>query len=347
MSTSNSIETAGGPSADQAPLRVAVAGAGAIGCTLAAMLANSGVSVSLLARGATLEAVRANGVRLLRGDAQEAIQPRMAASNNAAELGVQDAVLVCTKAQDLAGIAPLLTPLIGPETCIVPMVNGVPWWYFQRLPGRHAGRGVNAVDPDGKLLQALPSEQVLGAVQFLAAERLAPGVVSSIGHMLVILGELDHTETPRAARLVQAFNEAGIESRLSPRIRDPLWVKIIANLTSNPLSVITGATLDTLYADPRLLPVVRKIMHECLALAASYGARIEFDPTSFMEQAQAMGPVRTSMLQDALAGHRLELAAIGDAVLELAQLQGIPMPVTHDILALTHFRDEAGRAQPA
>ena len=347
MSTSTSIGADIGTTVSQGPLRIAVAGAGSIGCTLAAMLAHAGVSVSLLARGATLQAVRAEGVRLHRGHDQETIQARVTASDDAAELGVQDAVLVCTKAQDLAGIAPSLTPLIGAQTCIIPMVNGVPWWYFQRLPGRHEGRIVNAVDPNGKLLRAFPSDQVLGAVQFLTAERLAPGVVSSPNHKLVVLGELDHTETPRAARLVKAFNDAGIESRLSPRIRDPLWVKIIANLTSNPLSVVTGATLDTLYGDPRLLPIVRKIMNECLALAASYGARIDFDPPSFIEQAQGMGPVRTSMLQDALAGHPLELAAIGDSVLELAQLQGIPMPVTQDILAITHYRDEAGRAQSA
>lgn len=329
---------AGGPT-----LRIAIAGAGAIGCTVAAMLAKGGHKVSLLARGATLEAIRSNGLQLHHADSVIHVHP--AAASSAAELGVQDAVLVCTKAQDLAGIAPLVLPMVGPETCIVPMVNGVPWWYFQRLPGRMEGRNVQAVDPGGKLLQTLPTNQVLGAVQFLTAERKAPGVVSSTNHMLVILGELDHTETPRAARLVQTFNDAGIESRLSPRIRDPLWTKIIANLTSNPLSVVTGATLQTLYSDPRLLPIVRKIMNECLAVAASYGARIGFDPPSFIEQAVAMGAVRTSMLQDSLAGHPLELAAIGDAVLELAQLQGIAMPVTNDILALTHFRDQARHNQ--
>lgn len=347
MSTSNPSQAGSGSTASRTPLRIAVAGAGAIGCSVAAMLAHSGLPVSLLARGATLEAVRHHGVRLQRGNHQQEIQATVAASDNAAELGVQDAVFLCTKAHDLAGIATAVAPLIGPETCIIPMVNGVPWWYFQGLPGQYAGRTVSAVDPQGKLLQAFPSEQVLGAVQFLTAERVGPGVASSTNPMLVVLGELDHTETQRAAQLVQAFNDAGIESRLSPRIRDPLWVKIIANLTSNPLSVLTGATLDTLYGDARLLPIVRKIMNECLALAASYGARIEFDPYQFIEQAQGMGPVRTSMLQDALAGHHLELAAIGDAVLELARLQEIPMPVTHDILALTHFRDEAGRARSA
>lgn len=343
MTTSSLHPVRSGAAAAETPLRIAVAGAGAIGCTLAATLAHAGQPVSLLARGATLEAVRDHGLQLRR--AGDTLQVRLAASAHADELGVHDVVLVCTKAHDLAGIVPSLEPLIGPDTCVVPMVNGVPWWYFQRLPGRLAGRNVHSVDPDGLLLQALPSHQLLGAVQFLTAERLAPGVVSSTNHMLVVLGELDHAETPRAARLVRAFNEAGIESRLSPRIRDPLWTKIIANLTSNPLSVITGATLDALYSDPRLLPIVRKIMNECLALAAAYGARIDFDPPSFIEQAVGMGAVRTSMLQDALAGHPLELAAIGDAVLELAQLQDIPMPVTRDILALAHFHDDALRAR--
>lgn len=326
-----------------APLRIAIAGAGAIGCTLAATLGHAGQAVSLLARGATLDAVQRKGLQLHRANDTLSVQVR--ASADAAELGIHDAVLICTKAHDLPAIVPAIAPLIGPDTCIVPMVNGVPWWYFARLPGRLSGRAVQAVDAQGSLLKALPSEQVLGAVQFLTAERLAPGVVTSINPMLVVVGELDHTESVRAARLVNAFNQAGIESRLSPRIRDPLWTKIIANLTSNPLSVISGATLDVLYSNPRLLPIVRKVMNECLALAAAYGARIDFDPLSFVEQAVAMGPVRTSMLQDARAGHPLELAAIGDAVLELAQLQDMPMPVTRDILALAHFHDDALRAQ--
>lgn len=327
---------------DSAPLRIGIAGAGAIGCSLAAMLGHGGQTVSLLARGATLDAVKRSGVQLHRKS--DSLKVPVGVSDKATDFGEQDVVLICTKAQDLPGIVPALKPLIGRQTCIVPMVNGVPWWYFQRLPGRLEGRTIQTLDPQGRLLELLPSRQVLGAVQFLTAERLAPGVASSINPMLVIIGELDHTESHRAARLVQALNAAGIESRLSPRIRDPLWTKIIANLTSNPLSVLTGATLDVLYSDPNSLPIVRKIMHECLALAAAYGARIDFDPPSFIEQAVAMGPVRTSMLQDALAGHPLELAAIGDAVLELAELQGIPMPVTHDIVALTRFRDITNRS---
>jgi len=324
------------------PMRIAVAGAGAIGCTLAATLAHAGQPVRLLARGATLQAVQRDGIRLQRADG--IVHAQVQAASDARQLGEQDAVFICTKAHDLARIVPALGPLIGPHTCIIPMVNGVPWWYFQRLPGRFAGRAVQAVDPDGALLRALPTEQLLGAVQFITAERSAPGAVSSLNPLLIILGELDHTETPRARRLADALNAAGIEARVSPRIRDPLWTKIIANLTSNPLSVIAEATLEALYGDPRLLPVVRKILHEGLTLAASYGARIEFDPQTFISQALGMGPVRTSMLQDALQGNPLELAAIGDAVLELARLQQIPMPVAQDIIAMAHYRSEHARS---
>jgi len=332
------------PAPGDPALRIAIAGAGAIGCAVAATLAHAGQPVSLLARGDSLAAIRSRGIELRR--AHDTLQVPVRASDSAAELGVQDAVFICTKAHDLAGILPSLAPLMGPDTCVVPMINGVPWWYFQRLPGRLNGHAVQSVDPDGALLERLPSERVVGAVQFLTADRLAPGVVQA-SHLLIILGELDHSLSARVQRLTDLLNACGIEARASERIRDPLWTKIIANLTSNPLSVITGATLYDLYSDPHLLPIVRKILHEGLMLAAAYGARIDFDPPSFVEQALSMGPTRTSMLQDALHGRPLELAAIGDAVLELAALQGMDLPFARDIIAMAHYRNRAGCAAPS
>lgn len=330
------------PQAD-APLRIAIAGAGAIGCTLAALLAHAGQPVQLLARGATLNTLRRDGIQLTR--AHDVLSVPVQASDSAADLGVQDVVFICTKAHDLSGIVPSLQPMIGPHTCVVPLINGIPWWYFQGAPGRYAGRTVQSVDPDGVLLRALPSAQVLGAVTFITAERVDPGVIVSLNPPLIILGELEHdVDSPRAQRIAAALAAAGIEARVSSRIRDPLWTKVIANLTSNPLSVISGATLDALFSDPRLLPLVRKVLHEGFTLAASYGARIDFDPATFISQAVGMGPVRTSMLQDVQHGNTLELAAIGDAVLELAGLQEIPMPVTQDVVALAHYRDDALRA---
>lgn len=319
------------------PPRIGIAGAGAIGCAIAATLAHTGLPVQLLARGATLEAIQRNGIQFTR--AQDVIHVPVQASSSAQELGGQDILFLCTKAHQLAQLLPAIKPMITPQTCIIPLVNGVPWWYFQRIEGRLAGRAVNSVDPDGALLRALPSEQVLGSAVFMTVERPAPGAVVSRNPLLLILGELDHTETPRVQGIAAALNAAGLPTRVSARIRDPLWTKIIANLTSNPMSVLTGATLEALFSDPRLLPIVRRQLHEAMTLSAAYGARLEFDPTTFIAQAAAMGAVRTSMLQDSLQGLPLELAAIGDAVLELAHLQEIPMPVTEDIIALAHYRD--------
>jgi 2-dehydropantoate 2-reductase len=325
-----------------APLRVCIVGAGAIGCTLAALLARAGQPVNLLARGATLDAVRRHGVQLTRLDGTQ--QVPVHATDTVDELGEQDVVFVCTKAQALQQVLPTLAPLLGPDTCVVPMINGLPWWYFQGLPGRLEGRGIDAVDPGGALLATLPWRHVLGAVVFITAERTAPGAVRSTNPLLVVLGEPDNTDSARAQRLATLLRAAGIETRVSPAIRDTVWTKVIANLTSNPLSVVTGATLEQLYSDPDIVPLVRKILHEALPVAAAYGARIPFDPPSFIAQGAGMGPVRTSMLQDYSQGQPLELAAIGDAVLELAALQGIDMPVTRDVIALARYRSKVSLA---
>lgn len=325
------------------PLRITIVGAGAIGCTLAALLARSGQPVNLLARGATLGAIRRDGVRLTRLD--DTWQVPVHATDSPDTLGPQDVVFVCTKAQALPDVLPTLAPLVGADTCVVPMVNGLPWWYFQGMPGRLEGRAIEAVDPGGALLASLPWTHVLGAVVFITAERIAPGVVRSINPLLVVLGEPDNADRPRAPRLATVLRAAGIETRVSPAIRDTLWTKVIANLTSNPLSVVTGATLDRLYSDPDIVPLVRKVLHEGLQVAAAYGARIPFDPPTFLAQGAGMGPVRTSMLQDFGQGQSLELAAIGDAVLELAGLQGIDMPVTRDVIALARYRSKASLAR--
>ena len=320
------------------PLRVCVAGAGAIGCTLAARLGVGGQPVNVLARGKTLAALQQNGIRLsdLGGEHQVVVN----ASANAADFGVQDIVFVSTKAQSLASIAPSLAPLVGEQTVVVPMVNGVPWWYFHAEGGRFAGQPVNAVDPDGVLAKALPLEQVIGCVVFITAQSSLPAEVKSDNPYLLVFGEPSGQMTPRLERLRAMVEAAGIEARGVDRIRDTLWTKILANLTSNPLSVVTGATLEQLYSLPDLKRIVVKMLHEGLAVAAAYGSRVNFDPHTFVELAAGMGPVKTSMLQDYEKGLALELAAIGDAVLELAGRMGIDMPVTRDILGLARFRGQ-------
>lgn len=322
------------------PMNIGIAGAGAIGCTLAVLLARAGYRVQVLARGESLRRMQTEGVVLHRND--QRLQAQVNALDSATQLGVQDVVFVCTKSQDVATILQAARPMIGPETTVVPLVNGVPFWFFQGLPGRWQGQAVQAVDPQGQLLSQTPIKQVLGAVTFITAERRAPAEAWSDNPLLIVLGEIDHSpSSARLERIAGVLNQAGIQTRCVPTLRDTLWTKILANLTSNPLSVISGAGLDAIYGDPRLLPIVRQMLQEGLALAAAYGARISFDPTAFIAEAHDLGPIHTSMLQDHMAGRPLELAAIGDAVLELAQLQGISMPVTARVIGLAHFRQVA------
>ncbi|MFC3608583.1 ketopantoate reductase family protein [Stutzerimonas tarimensis] len=322
--------------------RLCIVGAGAIGCTLAARLGTSGQPVSLLARGNTLAALREQGVRLTDLDGTHQVAVR--AEADCAALGEQDLIFLCVKAPALAGLLPGLAPLIGPETVVVPVVNGVPWWYFHGETGRFANERVEAVDPDGTLAAALDPAHLLGCVVFITAEVEAPGTVRSGNPHLMILGEPDNRLSPRLEQVRALIEGAGIEARATDRIRDQLWTKIIANLTSNPLSVVTGATLEEIYGEPELRQVAGKILHEALLTAAAYGARVSIDPQSFLDLGAGMGAVRTSMLQDHEAGRPLELAAIGDAVLELAGYQGLAMPVTRDILTLARCRS---RHRPA
>lgn len=321
----------------RSPLQVCIVGAGAIGCTLAARLAGAGHTVNVLARGRTLEAIRRHGIVLHDLDGKH--NAKVHADSDCAALGEQDVVFLCTKAHALNELAPTLHPLLGPDTVVVPMINGVPWWYFHGEGGRFANRSIRAVDPDGRIGAALAPQRILGCVVFMTAETQSPGVAHSDNRHRMILGEPDNRLSDRLESVRALIDSAGIEVRASDRIRDALWTKIIANLTSNPLSVLTGATLAQIYGHPELTPLVRKVLDEALLTAASYGAQVGYDPQSLMEMGANMGDVRTSMLQDHELGRPLELAAIGDAVVELAELQGVNVPVTRDLLNLVRFRD--------
>lgn len=321
--------------------RVCIVGAGAIGCTLAARLSLGGQQVSVLARGQTLSAIRQHGIEL--HDLEGTHRVRVDASDKPADLGPQDVVFLCTKADALGHLLPTLAPLIGPDTVVIPAVNGVPWWYFSHQTGRFAGRQIQAVDPQGALSAAIDPQHLIGAVVFITAQVERPGVVRSTNPHLMILGEPRDELTERLHDVCAMLKSAGVEARATDRIRDTLWTKIIANLTSNPLSVVSGATLEQVYGHDDLVPGVLNVLHEALLVAAAYGARIPLDPQTFLRMGEGMGPVRTSMLQDFTAGKPLELAAIGDAVIELAELQGLSMPHTRNILSLARFRAAALR----
>lgn len=319
-------------------LRICIAGAGAIGCTLAARLVEGGQQVSVLARGETLATIRRDGIVL--NDLDGLHHVRVQASADTQELGPQDVIFLCTKAPALGDLLRQIQPMIGPETIVVPVVNGVPWWYFHGEGGRFADSPVRAVDPDGQLDATLDWHRIIGCVVFITASTTTTAVVESRNQHLMIVGEPDNSLSPRLERLRQVIEAAGIEARATDRIRDQLWTKIIANITSNPLSVVTGATLEQIYGLPELRQVVSSVLQETLLTAAAHGARVRIDPQTFFELGAGMGAVRTSMLQDYDKGRPLELAAIGDAVIELADHMSIPMPITRNIIALARFRGQ-------
>lgn len=320
--------------------RLCIAGAGAIGTTLATRLALAGHDVSVVARGATRAAIEAEGLTL---DDRGVLRHARVRVGEARDFGPQDAVLVCSKAPDHATLARAVLPAVGPRTLVVPVVNGIPWWYFEGVPGRHAGRAVETVDPGGRLKAEMPLDRVVGAVTYVTAERPRPGMARTTNPPRMIVGEIDHAVGDRIEAFAAALRSAGIVTEVSGRIRDPLWTKVIGNITSNPLSVLTGATLREIYTDPTLSHVARQLLEEALVTAAAHGARVELDPDAFLAMGASMGDIRTSMLQDYEAGSPLELAAIGDAVAELAELKGLAMPRTRTILDLVRFR--AAKAQ--
>ncbi|QUX96481.1 2-dehydropantoate 2-reductase [Marinomonas sp. CT5] len=325
-------------------MNICIAGAGAIGCTLAARLTKSGQNVNVLARGATLETLQKKGIHLTDIDGEH--QVNVMASDSAEDIGPQDLIFICSKAPALPTMLKLITPMVHEKTIVIPVVNGIPWWYFQGIEGRFSGDTIQAIDPEGSVSKLLPYNHLIGCVVFITAYRNSPGVVTSTNPHLIVFGELNHEISERLEQVRKVIEDAGIEARATDNIRDQIWTKVAANITSNPLSVVTKGTLEQLYSDTRLKPLVRKVLDEVLLVAAAYGGRIRFDPHTFMELGAGMGAVKTSMLQDYEAGQPLELDAIGYAVLELANKVSIPMTATQQLLDLTHFIASHPQANP-
>ncbi len=317
-------------------MKVCIFGAGAIGGYLGAKLAQAGVAVSLVARGPHLAAMQANGLTLIEEEGRVTVA--VAAAERAAALGPQDYVIVTLKAHSVPPLVPEIRPLLGPDTTVVSAVNGIPWWYFYGVEGPLANTRLASVDPGDAQWTGFGPERMLGCVVYPAAEVAEPGVVRHIEGNRFSLGEPSGARSERAVRLSEALTAAGLKAPVRPRIRDEIWVKLWGNLSFNPISALTLATLDVICADPGARQVARDMMLEAQAIAEILGVRFPVDVDRRIEGAAAVGAHRTSMLQDLEAGRPLETDALVGSVAELGRLTGVATPTIDAVLALVELR---------
>ncbi|MCT4683989.1 MAG: 2-dehydropantoate 2-reductase [Roseicyclus sp.] len=317
-------------------MKICIFGAGAIGGYMGAKLAEAGAEVSLVARGPHLAAMKAKGLTLIEEGETKTFAVN--ASDDPAALGPQDYVIVTLKAHSVPPVVDRMQPLIGPETTIVSGVNGVPWWYFHKIGGPLEGTRLASVDPGDAQWTGFGPDRVLGCVVYPAAEVIEPGVVKHIEGNRFSLGEPDGSKSERATRLSQALAAAGLKAPVRPKLRDEIWVKLWGNLSFNPISALTHATLDVLCTDPGTREVARNMMLEAQAIAESLGVKFPIDVDRRIEGGAAVGAHRTSMLQDLDAGRPMEIDALLGSVQELGRVTGTATPTIDTVLALVQLR---------
>lgn len=318
-------------------MKICVFGAGAIGGYMGVKLAKAGVDVSLVARGPHLEAMQTKGLTLIEEDKDPVTVP-ITASDDPAKLGPQDYVIITLKAHSVPSIVSNLQPLIGPNTTIVSGVNGVPWWYFHKIGSDLEGTRLESVDPGNVQWDGFGPERVLGCVVYPAAEVSEPGTIKHIEGNRFSLGEPDGTKSKRALALSQALRAAGLKAPVRAQLRDEIWVKLWGNLSFNPISALTHATLDVLCTDDGTRAVARSMMIEAQQIAEKMGVKFPIDVDRRITGGAAVGAHRTSMLQDLDQGRPMEIDALVGSVQELGRITNTPTPTIDTVIALTKLR---------
>lgn len=323
-------------------MRVAVLGAGAIGAYVGAALARGGADVSLIARGAHLEAIRERGVSVLsaRGD----FTARVPATDHPGEVGPVDYVFLGVKAYTYADCAALLAPLLADHTAVIAAQNGVPWWYFHAHGGPYDGRRIEAVDPGGAVSVAIPAARAIGCVVYCSTAIEAPGVIRHYEGTRFSIGEPDRSTSERCLEFAAAMKAGGLKCPVEPDLRADIWIKLMGNAVLNPLSVLTRATMEQMCRHPGTRALARNVMEEVVAIATALGEVVDVSIDRRLDGAEAVGAHKTSMLQDFEAGKRLELEAIVGAVVELADLTGIAAPHLKDLHSTTELLAATTRA---
>ena len=312
-------------------MKICVYGAGAIGGLMAAWLARAGHDVSVVARGAALDAIRRDGLRVRSKGATESF--RIRAESDPAKLGAQDYILVTVKAQSLGAVAKGIAPLLGKDTSVVTAMNGVPWWFRSMR--------LESLDPDGALSRAIPTERIVGCVIHLAASTPEPGVVSHNMGTKLIIGEPGGRNTARTRRIAEALMGAGFEVVVSDSIEKDFWVKLLGNVSFNPVSALTVSTADRLIENREVKAYMVEIMREVLAIGRAVGVDADIDPEARIDMARALGRFKTSMLQDLEAGKSLEIDGLLAGTLEIARKAGVRAPFTESLFGLIRARAQS------
>ena len=322
-------------------MKVCIYGAGAIGGWIGVHLAQTGHEVSVVARGATLDALQKNGLQCVQTQAADArIKADVKVSAQPADLGPQDLVIVAVKAPAMADVAKGIAPLLGPNTLVMTAMNGVPWWFFQGFGGKLQGTTLNTIDPEGRIAQAIPAHHVVGCVVHASCSLDAPGVVRHHFGQGLIVGEpaaQNGEVSARVQQLVADLQAAGFNASASAQIQKDVWYKLWGNMTVNPISAITGATTDLILKDDLVRDFVSKVMLEAKAIGEKIGIPIAQMPEDRHAVTMKLGAFKTSMLQDVEAGKTVELDALVSGVRELGQLTQVSTPYTDALLGLSRL----------
>jgi 2-dehydropantoate 2-reductase len=333
-------------------LKIAIIGVGAIGGYVGIRLALAGEDVTFIARGENLEALRSRGIRLVTADGSEQAVPDVKATNDYAAAGPQDMVILAMKAHQVEAVARDVPKLFGPDTVVIPMQNGIPYWYFHRYPGALAGTRVQSVDPSGLIGEYIPCERVIGCVVYPAAELVAPGVIKHVEGNRFPVGEPDGTASERIAAVSECFIRSGLQAPVLNDIRSEIWLKLWGNLTFNPISALSRATLAGICQYPPSRAIAAAMMTEAQCVASKLGVTFRVSLEKRIAGAEKVGHHKTSMLQDVEAARTLEVDALLGSVVELARLTETPTPHIDTVYALTKLlaktldEDKPGSTKP-
>ncbi len=329
--------------------KICVVGAGAIGGLLAVRLSAAGHDVSVIARGNNLQTIRRDGLKLVETDGTSTVALDLTASDDFGSLHTHDIVILALKAHQIAPVVDGLRLLCNGDTMIVPLQNGIGWWYFQRHGGPYDGYRLRSLDPDGTIAAAVASERIVACIAYPAAEKTAPGVITHVEGDKFPIGELDGSKSPRALTLAETLTSAGFKSRVLTDIRSHLWAKAWGNLAFNPISALTGATLLEICSLPATRQLAAAMMTEASHIAEALGANVRITVERRIAGAEAVGHHKTSMLQDAEAGKTLELEPLVGVFVELGELVGVPTPAistVYSLMSLLNHRLSDGQGQP-